>query len=50
MRKAQEDLEGIKLNGTPPLVSCAHVNLLGEKINVTKINKDVLLGSDKEKT
>jgi hypothetical protein len=41
-RKAQDDREGMKLNGTPQLLPCAHVNLLGEKMNVWKIKTPCL--------
>lgn len=48
-RKARDDREGMTLNGMSRLLSCAHVNLLGEKMNVMKIYKDTLFGSGKEK-
>jgi hypothetical protein len=38
IRKVKENKEGLKQNGTPQLVFCADVNVLGEIINIIKKN------------
>jgi hypothetical protein len=48
IRKVQENLWGLKLNGTQLLVYADDVNLLGDNIDTIKKNKEIVIDASKE--